>query len=112
MEKGCIVVNEHYETSVPGIYAVGDVTGGIQLAHAATAQGRNAVAHMAGEAMDIRTDLIPSCVYTSPEIASVGLSADDAKSKGLSVISKKYLMSANGKIRPFPPGKRIYQGGS
>ena len=97
MEKGCIVVNEHYETSVPGIYAVGDVTGGIQLAHAATAQGRNAVAHMAGEAMDIRTDLIPSCVYTSPEIASVGLSADDAKSKGLSVISKKYLMSANGK---------------
>lgn len=97
MEKGCIVVDECFRTSVPGIYAVGDVTGGIQLAHAATAQGRNAVAHMAGEAMDIRTDLIPSCVYTSPEIASVGISADQAKAMGISVVTKKYLMSANGK---------------
>lgn len=49
MERGRIQVNGRFETSVPGIYAIGDVTGGIQLAHAATAQGRNAVAAMAGK---------------------------------------------------------------
>ena len=70
MERGRIITDEKYETSVPGIYAIGDVTGGIQLAHAATAQGRNAVAHMAGEDMVIRTDIIPSCVYTNPESAA------------------------------------------
>lgn len=97
MEKGCITVDEHFMTSVPGIFAIGDVTGGIQLAHAATAQGRSAVAYIAGEAMEIRTDLIPACVYTSPEIGTVGISADQAKAQGLSVVAKKYLMSANGK---------------
>ena len=49
MERGRIITDEKYETSVPGIYAIGDVTGGIQLALTATARGRNAVAHMAGE---------------------------------------------------------------
>lgn len=97
MERGRIVTDSHHETSVPGVYAIGDVAGGIQLAHAATAQGRNAVAHMAGEKMTIRTDLVPSCVYTSPEIGCVGISADEAKERGRSVVTKKYLMSANGK---------------
>lgn len=97
MDRGRIVTDSHHETSVPGVYAIGDVTGAVQLAHAATAQGRNAVAHMAGEEMAIRTDLVPSCVYTSPEIGCVGISADQAKEQGLSVITKKYLMSANGK---------------
>lgn len=104
-ERGYIVTDENYETSVPGIYSVGDVTGGIQLAHAAIAQGRSAVCHMAegaltGEtegAVKIRTDIVPSCVYTSPEIGCVGLDADGAKEKGIPVITKKYLMSANGK---------------
>lgn len=97
MERGRIVTDEKYETSVPGIYAIGDVTGGIQLAHAATAQGRSAVAHMAGEEMAIRTELVPSCVYTNPEIGCVGISADEAKAQGIEVITKKYLMTANGK---------------
>ena len=97
MERGRIVTDEKYETSVPGIYAVGDVTGGIQLAHAATAQGRNAVAHMAGENMVIRTDIVPSCVYTNPEIGCVGISADEAKARGMEAVTKKYIMSANGK---------------
>lgn len=100
-ERGCIVTNENYETSVPGIYGIGDVTGGIQLAHAATAQGRSAVAHMDSAAghgtAGIRTDIIPSCVYTSPEIGCAGISADEAREKGIPVITKKYLMSANGK---------------
>ena len=97
MERGRIITDEKYETSVPGIYAIGDVTGGIQLAHAATAQGRNAVAHMAGEDMVIRTDIIPSCVYTNPEIGCVGISADEAKARGIEAVTKKYIMSANGK---------------
>ena len=97
MERGRIITDEKYKTSVPGIYAIGDVTGGIQLAHAATAQGRNAVAHMAGENMVIRTDIVPSCVYTNPEIGCVGISADEAKARGIEAVTKKYIMSANGK---------------
>lgn len=96
-ERGRILVDEHFETGLAGVYAIGDVIGGVQLAHAASAQGRIAAAHMAGEASDIRVDLIPSCVYTSPEIGCVGISADEAKERGIPVITKKYPMSANGK---------------
>ena len=96
-ERGRILVDEHFETGLAGVYAIGDVIGGVQLAHAASAQGRIAAAHMAGEASDIRGDLIPSCVYTSPEIGCVGISADEAKERGIPVITKKYPMSANGK---------------
>ena len=95
--RGQIVVDAFGQTSVPGVYAAGDVTGGIMLAHAATAQAINAICHMAGEDPQFNMDVIPGCVYTSPEIASVGISADDAKKSGRAVISKKYPMSANGK---------------
>ena len=71
---------------------------GIQLAHAASAQGLRAIEHMwKGTADSIRIDLIPGCVYTDPEIGSVGLTQEEAKTQGLSVIVKKYPMSANGK---------------
>ncbi|MGI5978347.1 MAG: dihydrolipoyl dehydrogenase [Oscillospiraceae bacterium] len=97
MERGRIVVNERYETSLPGVWAVGDVTGGIQLAHMASAEASNAVAIMCGKQPQIRTDVVPSCVYTSPEIASVGISPQDAKKQGLRVTTKKVPMTANGK---------------
>ena len=97
MDRGKIIVNERYETNAPGIYAIGDVIGGIQLAHVATAEGRCAVAFMNGAPAPVDIDTVPSCIYTSPEIASVGLSADEAKEKGIEVVSKKYPMSANGK---------------
>ena len=96
-ERGRIVVNERYETSLPGVYAVGDIIGGIQLAHAASAEAINAVAMICGKEPPIRTDVVPSCVYTSPEIASVGITAQDAKKQGLKVTTKKYPMTANGK---------------
>ncbi|MCQ4637610.1 dihydrolipoyl dehydrogenase [Anaerovorax odorimutans] len=96
-EHGYIAVNDRYETSVPGIYAIGDVTGGIQLAHAASAEGVNAVACMAGDPPPFNLDLVPSCVYTEPEIASVGLTADLAKAAGRKVITRKYPMGSNGK---------------
>jgi dihydrolipoamide dehydrogenase len=92
-----IVVNDKYETSIPGIYAIGDVIGGIQLAHTATAEGRNAVALMNGEEATIKMNVVPSCVYTNPEIATVGITADEAKAMEKDVITKKYIMSANGK---------------
>ena len=97
MERGRIQVNGRFETSVPGIYAIGDVTGGIQLAHAATAQWRNAVAAMAGKEPSIDLSVIPGCVYTDPEIGCAGITADEAKAAGLEIISRKYVMGANGK---------------
>ena len=97
MERGRILVNKHYETSLPHVYAIGDVTGGIMLAHAASAAGRNAVRHMAGLAPCADTRFIPSCVYTEPEIACVGLTADEAKAAGIEADSRKAVMSANGK---------------
>lgn len=96
-DRGKIKVNEFYQTSVPNIYAAGDVIGGIQLAHTATAEAINAVCHMLGRQPVYDTTLIPSCVYTVPEIASVGMTADEAKKLGKKVIALKYAMGANGK---------------
>lgn len=95
--RGCICVNEYGQTSVENIYAAGDVTGGIMLAHAATAQALNAVCHMAGKTPIFSMAQIPGCVYTNPEIGCVGLTQDEAKKNGLNIIAKKYPMSANGK---------------
>ena len=92
-------MDERFETDVPGVYAIGDVAGGIQLAHAASAQGIACVEGIAGQKSGLRLDLIPSCVYTNPEIASVGLTADEAKAKGLEVKSGKVPMGANGRTQ-------------
>lgn len=95
--RGCIQVDDHYRTSVSGIYAIGDVIGGIQLAHAATAEGITAVEHLFGHKPRYTAALIPSCVYTDPEIAVIGMTAEEAKEAGIEVITGKYLMSMNGK---------------
>ena len=115
MERGRILTDEHFQTSLPGIYAIGDVNGKLQLAHAATAQGLHAVHQIAaalsnGAVLSEHTssnaaihasnpvlDLVPSCIYASPEIASVGLTLDQAKEQGLAAKSHKILSSANGK---------------
>ena len=96
-ERGRVLVNERFETSVPHLYAVGDVTGGAMLAHAASAAGRNAVRVMAGLPPREDTRFIPSCVYTDPEIACVGLTQEQAKAAGIDADSRKALMTANGK---------------
>ena len=97
LDRGRIPVDESYETAVSGIYAAGDVIGGLQLAHTASAEGLNAVACMYGNKppKDLRS--IPTCVYTDPEIACIGMSADEAKASGLNVRTGKYLMTENGK---------------
>lgn len=97
MNRGFISVNEYFQTSVSNIYAIGDVTGGKMLAHAATAQGKAAVDHMLGKVSPINLSVIPACVYTSPEIASAGMTADEAKAAGIAVKTGKYVMMANGK---------------
>lgn len=92
-----ITVNSCFETSVPGIYAVGDVTGGIMLAHAATFQGLHALNQICGQQDGIRFDLIPAAVFTMPEVAAVGLTEEQCKEQGLQVRCLKSFYRANGK---------------
>ena len=92
-----ITVNDRFETSVPGIYAVGDVTGGIMLAHAATYQGLHALNAICGKSDSIRFDLIPAAVFTMPEVATVGLTEEQCKEQNLEVRCLKSFYRANGK---------------
>ena len=98
LTRGYVTVDEHYATSMPGVYAVGDiVAGGVQLAHAAESEAKNAVHHMFGEGLDKDISVIPGCVFTDPEIATAGITQDEAKAAGRAVYVKKSLTSANGK---------------
>ena len=93
-----IIVDEHFETSEKGIYAIGDVIdGSIQLAYAASSQALNVVAHMVGQKPPVNLSAMPSCIFTNPEIASVGITAEQAKTNGIEVKTGKYAMSGNGK---------------
>ena len=92
-----ITVNDRFETSVPGIYAVGDVTGGIMLAHAATYQGLRALNSICGQTDSIRFDLIPAAVFTMPEVATVGLTEEQCKEQELEFNCFKSFYRANGK---------------
>ena len=97
MERGFIRVNERFETSLPGVYAIGDAIGGMMLAHAASAQGLSVVHALAGEEAPLCLDAIPACVYVSPEIACVGLTQADCQQRGIEAKVGKALMGANGR---------------
>ena len=97
MERGRVVVDEDFRTSIEGVYAIGDLVKGMQLAHLASAQGVYVAEKLAGKEPSIDVHTVPGCVYTDPEIASVGLTEDEAKEQGLAVKSGKFIMSANGK---------------
>lgn len=92
-----IEVNEKMETSLTNVYAVGDVIGGWQLAHAASAEGVVAANNAAGtpDAMDYK--VMPRCIYTLPEIAGVGLTEDEAKKQNINVRIEKFDFAGNGK---------------
>ncbi|GIN88016.1 dihydrolipoyl dehydrogenase [Heyndrickxia sporothermodurans] len=92
-----IEVNEHMETNLEGIYAVGDIIGGWQLAHVASAEGLIAAANAVGMKERIDYKVIPRCVYTSPEIASVGMSEEQVKERRIPYRVEKYSLSSNGK---------------
>ncbi|MDB4064432.1 dihydrolipoyl dehydrogenase [Flavobacteriaceae bacterium] len=97
-DRDKILVNDWYQTNIPGYYAIGDVVPGPALAHVASAEGITCVEKIAGlhsEAIDYGN--IPGCTYASPEIASVGLTEDQAKEKGYELKVGKFPFSASGK---------------
>jgi len=96
VENGRIAVNEYMETSVDGVYAAGDCTGGMMLAHYAQFQGRIAARNAAGERVPVGNAAIPSCIFTSPEISCVGLSTDAAKKQGIAVKEYKFDFLGSG----------------
>jgi len=97
VDRGAITVNERMETSVPGIYAIGDVTGGYLLAHVASMQGLVAATNATGGNAAMDYTAVPNCIYTDPEIASVGLSEITAKERGLRVKVGRFAFAALGK---------------
>ncbi|MDO7905146.1 dihydrolipoyl dehydrogenase [Paenibacillus sp. JX-17] len=98
LERGFIKVNEHLQTGEPHIYAIGDCIGGLQLAHAASHEGIAAVQHIAGqENHTTQPHLIPRCIYTRPEAASVGYTEQEAREQGIKVKTGKFPFSAIGK---------------
>jgi len=98
-ERGRVAVNAHYETNVPGIFAIGDVIAGPMLAHKAEEEGIAVTERMAGLAGHVNYDCIPSVVYTWPEFATVGLSEEAAKERGLEVAVGAFPFAANGRAR-------------
>lgn len=98
LEKGFIITNEYFQTKESHIYAIGDVIGGLQLAHVASHEGIVAVEHIAGvETHPIDYTLVSKCIYSSPEAASVGLTEDEAMEKGFEVKTGKFSFKAIGK---------------
>ncbi len=96
-ERGKIVIDEYLRTNVPNIYAIGDVTGGLLLAHKAMKEGETAAEVIAGldRKMDYR--VVPWAIFTTPEIAAVGLTEEEAKEKGIEVKIGEFPFTANGK---------------
>ncbi len=93
--RGYIPVDEHMETNVPGIFAIGDVVPTQQLAHLASHEGIVAMRHIAGEkTIPINYDLVPSCTYCSPEVSSIGLTEESAKERGYEVVASKFPFAA------------------
>src|SRR5690606_32409198 len=98
VEKGRVKVDEFYRTSVPGIYAIGDIVPGQALAHVASAEGIICVEKIAGHNPEpLNYNNIPGCTYTSPEVASVGYTEKAAKEAGYELKIGKFPYSASGK---------------
>lgn len=97
-EKGYLVCDENYETSVPGVYAIGDCRAGSRLlAHAAEAEAKDLLAFFLGKERVIRTDTVPGVVYCDPEIASCGLTEEEAAQRGIEAANVLLYTTANGK---------------
>src|SRR6266571_1212834 len=97
--RGRVVVDAHFATNVPGIFAIGDVIAGPMLAHKAEDEGVAVAEILAGQAGHVNYDVIPNVVYTYPEIASVGKSEDELKAAGLAYNVGKFPFTANGRAK-------------
>ena len=98
-ERGRIVEDERMQTSVPDIYAIGDCASKIMLAHVASKEGRIAAENIMGIPSVMKYDAVPGCLYTSPEVSSVGLTEKQAKEQHAYAVSVKYTLVGNGKAR-------------
>ncbi|MDF2456512.1 MAG: adhD [Cytophagaceae bacterium] len=97
-DKGKVIVDDYYKTNIPGVYAIGDIVKGPALAHVASAEGIICVEKIAGLHVEpLNYGNIPGCTYTTPEIASVGLTEKQAKEKGVEVKIGKFPFAASGK---------------
>ncbi len=96
-ERGFIFVDDHCRTSVPGVYAIGDVVRGPMLAHKASEEGVMVADVIAGHKAEMNYDAIPSVIYTSPEVAWVGITEQEAKAQGIEVKTGSFPFSANGR---------------
>ena len=94
-----IVVDAHYQTNVPGVYALGDVIAGPMLAHKAEDEGMAVAEILAGQAGHVNYDVIPNVIYTFPEVASVGKGEEDLKASGVDYKVGKFPLTANGRAK-------------
>lgn len=97
IEKGAVVVNENMETNIKGVYAAGDLVGGKLLAHLAFMEGRVAAENALGRSSKVNYNAVPACIYTNPEVASVGITEDEAKQSGISVKVGRFDFRNNGR---------------
>ncbi|XGC79887.1 dihydrolipoyl dehydrogenase [Bdellovibrio bacteriovorus] len=97
--QGRIVVDKHYQTNIPGIYAIGDVIAGPMLAHKAEEEGVAVAELISTGHGHVNYDTVPGVIYTHPEIASVGITEDQAKEKGIEINVGKFPFMANGRAR-------------
>lgn len=100
-----LAVNENYETSIPTVYAIGDASSAVQLAHVAAAEGTDCVRRMCGSAAPTDRTVIPSCIYCVPEIAVVGLTEAEAKEQGIPAVAGKCTMFGNARTVIEDPGR-------
>lgn len=107
MNRGRIVTDDHFQTNIPGIYAIGDCNGKLMLAHAASAQGVAAVEYIMTGKNDYHPETVPSCIYLEPEVASVGLKEEELVEKGIAYKAGKFPLSGNGKTLIENGGKGI-----
>jgi dihydrolipoamide dehydrogenase len=98
-ERGRVATDKHYQTNVAGIYAIGDVIAGPMLAHKGEDEGVALAELLAGQAGHVNYDVIPSVVYTSPEVASVGKTEEELKKAGIDYKVGKFPFTANGRAR-------------
>jgi len=99
LERGRVVIDEHFATNVPGIYAIGDVVRGPMLAHKAEDEGVCVAEILAGQKPHINYDCIPGVVYTWPEVASIGKTEEELKKAGIAYRIGKFPFTANGRAR-------------
>ena len=99
MDRGRVVIDDHFRTNIPGLYAIGDVVRGPMLAHKAEDEGMAAAEIIAGKAGHVNYDVIPGVVYTVPEIASLGKTEEDLKAAGIAYTVGKFPFTANGRAR-------------